>query len=224
MKKLLIVDDDDGLRGLYRRRLSDVYQIFDTGDPEQALALALEHKPDAMVLDLKMPKFDGFDLVRNFRSLSYTAQLPIFVVTGQSGKHKSECESLGATGYFEKPIDFVKLKQTLAATLANKSSQQNHAGAALRMKVRIRLQGTDTAGQEIAEVAETETVSPEGFECVSSKSFREGTIFKVFLMGCTEHYAGDAKLRDCASAGLERQRYRFEFAGETNNWILQKKR
>src|SRR3981189_3485162 len=111
MKKLLIVDDDEALRGLLRRRLSSTYTVFETGDPEQALALALEHKPDAILLDLRMPKFDGFALCRSFLSRSYTADLPIFVITGESGSHKKECEAIGANGYFEKPIDFVKLKQ-----------------------------------------------------------------------------------------------------------------
>ena len=104
MKKLLIVDDDEALRGLICRRLSTTYTVFETGEAEQALALALEHKPDAILLDLRMPKFDGFELCRNFRSLSYTSNLPIFVITGESGGHKKECETIGATGYFEKPI------------------------------------------------------------------------------------------------------------------------
>lgn len=45
MKKLLVVDDDAAMRGLIRMRLAEQYEVFDTGDPEQALALALEHKP-----------------------------------------------------------------------------------------------------------------------------------------------------------------------------------
>ena len=56
MPKVLIVDDDDAVRGLLCMRLSDTYQIIETGDPEQALALALEHKPDAILLDLLMPE------------------------------------------------------------------------------------------------------------------------------------------------------------------------
>src|SRR5579862_4348048 len=64
--KLLVVDDDESIRGLLRTRLSDSYQIVETGDPEQALALALEHKPDAILLDLMMPGFSGFELCQSF--------------------------------------------------------------------------------------------------------------------------------------------------------------
>ncbi len=158
MKKLLIVDDDDALRGLLRRRLSGTYTVFETGEPEQALALALEHKPDAILLDLRMPKFDGFELCRNFRLLSYTSNLPIFVITGESGGHKKECETIGATGYFEKPIDFLKLKQTLAATLDATESKPTKI-TPLRMRVGLRLSGTDARDKQFAELVTTESVN-----------------------------------------------------------------
>src|ERR1700757_5142919 len=118
MKKLLVVDDDSAMRGLLHLRLSDHYQVFDTGDPEQALALALEHKPDAILLDLMMPKFSGFELRNSFHALTHTTRLPIFVITGESGlKYKEQCEALGAAGFFEKPVDFPKLKAALQEQL-----------------------------------------------------------------------------------------------------------
>jgi DNA-binding response OmpR family regulator len=59
--KILIVDDDKAMCNLLRACLSEGYEVFDTVDPEQALGLALEHKPDAILLDLMMPKFSGFE-------------------------------------------------------------------------------------------------------------------------------------------------------------------
>ena len=59
MHKILIVDDDEATLKLMRRRLSEAYEAICTRDPEQALGLALEHKPDAILLDLMMPKFSG---------------------------------------------------------------------------------------------------------------------------------------------------------------------
>ena len=70
MHKILIVDDDKAMVGLIRRHLSEVYEVIDTDDPQQALALALNHKPDAIVLDLMMPNFSGFELCQSFRALS----------------------------------------------------------------------------------------------------------------------------------------------------------
>ena len=50
-----------------------------------ALGLVLEHKPDAVLLDLVMPKVSGFELCQSLRSLSYTARIPVFVITGRPG-------------------------------------------------------------------------------------------------------------------------------------------
>ena len=97
--KILIVDDDDAMRGLLRARLSPLYEVIDTPDPSQALALALHHKPDAVFLDLMMPEFSGFELCQSLRSVSYTWRIPIFVITGEAGADcKEQCEKLGATG------------------------------------------------------------------------------------------------------------------------------
>jgi CheY-like chemotaxis protein len=57
LPKILIVDDDDAMRGLIKMRLSEIYETIDTGNPEQALGLALEHKPDVVLLDLMMTGF-----------------------------------------------------------------------------------------------------------------------------------------------------------------------
>jgi PleD family two-component response regulator len=68
--RILVVDDDDSMRNILRMRLADEYEVIDTGDPELALGLALEHKPDAVVLVLVMPKVSGFELCQNLRALS----------------------------------------------------------------------------------------------------------------------------------------------------------
>lgn len=220
MKKLLIVDDEDAMRGLYRRRLSGAYEVFETGDPEEALALALEHKPDAILLDLKMPKFDGFELCQNFRSLSHTSQIPIFVITGQSGNYRKQCEAMGATGYFEKPIDFNRLKQTLTTTL-ERMPATHVASTELPMRIPLKLKGTDAGGEPFVELVETESISADGFLCVSGRKFEQGSRVEVFLASSTERYAGVARVRERVPAGLERHGYRCNFDSERINWIIQ---
>ncbi len=64
MQKLLVIEDEEAMRRLLRLNLSDLYEIIDTGDPEQGLALAMQNKPSAILLDLRMPKFSGFELCR----------------------------------------------------------------------------------------------------------------------------------------------------------------
>src|SRR4029077_168490 len=72
LRRLLIVDDDDAMRRLIRLNLCDGYEIIDTGDPEQALALTMEHKPDAILLDLRMPKISRIVWCRSLISCRKT--------------------------------------------------------------------------------------------------------------------------------------------------------
>src|SRR5271154_1631007 len=98
MTKLLVVDDEEAMRRLVRLNLGDSYDIVDTGEPEQALALALEHKPDAILLDLRMPKYSGFELLQTFTSFARTQMIPVIIVSGEAGgETKERCKQLGAT-------------------------------------------------------------------------------------------------------------------------------
>jgi DNA-binding response OmpR family regulator len=58
------------MRGLTRARLSDTYEVLGTESREQAIAVAREHRPDVVLLDLMMPKFSGFELCQSFHALT----------------------------------------------------------------------------------------------------------------------------------------------------------
>ncbi len=125
MGRLLIIDDDDAMRRLLRLNLAGSHEIIDTGDPEEALALALQHKPDAILLDLRMPKFSGFELCQTFTSFSSTQLIPVFVVSGEAGaRTKQICRDLGAAEYFEKPVDFERLRVSLEKVLRGKRPER----------------------------------------------------------------------------------------------------
>src|ERR1700722_6754777 len=118
MDKLLIVDDEEAIRRLLRINLADRYEIIDTGDPGHALALAMHEKPDAILLDLRMPKYSGYELCQTFHSLTFTQLIPLIIVTGEAGATtKSLCKDLGAVAFFEKPIDFDALRSGLKNVL-----------------------------------------------------------------------------------------------------------
>jgi len=115
--KLLIIDDDESVRKVMRFRLKDSYDIVDSGSPEEALALALQYKPDAILLDLMMPKYSGFEVCQTLSSLSFTSRIPILIVSGESSeRYQDYCESLGAKGFFQKPVNVEALQKKLAAS------------------------------------------------------------------------------------------------------------
>lgn len=220
MQKILIVDDDPAMRGLIKKRLSDTYEVIDTGDPEQALALALEHKPEAILLDLMMPKFSGFELCQSCHSLSYTSRIPIIVISGESAaKYKEHCENLGATAYFEKPVNFPELKRKLAAEL-QVGRPERRGSVRVRMRLTLKLRGTDANGKPFEEMTATENVSAEGFLCNCTLPLVKDAVVDVFLVGATEHFVGRARIVRKEAPGAPWQRYGFQFQEKTSDWVF----
>ncbi len=222
MDKILVVDDDDAMRGMLKMRLSDTYETIDTGNPIQALELALEHKPRAILLDLMMPDCSGFELCQSFHNLSYTARIPIFVVTGESAaKYCDYMSNLGATGFFEKPIDFVKLKSRLAAELHTRLSERR-AHVRVQMKLILKLKGIDASQRSFEQLTTTENVSAGGFLCTLALGLSQDAAFDVFLSGAGhDRHVGRVRVVRREAPDTPWQRYAFQFLERTNEWILQ---
>src|ERR1700694_2843787 len=143
MARILIVDDDGSIRRLVRCNRTDWYESFDAGKPEQALALALEHKPDAILLDLRMPGYSGFELCKTFTSFSATQLIPVFVISGEGGaKTKEFCRDLGAAAYFEKPVNFDALRSSLAEALQSRRLERR-SEVRVGLRVPLKLSGAD---------------------------------------------------------------------------------
>jgi two-component system cell cycle sensor histidine kinase/response regulator CckA len=219
--RILIVDDDKAMRGLLRDHLKDDYRIFETGDPEAAIALALQHKPDAVLLDLMMPKFSGFEVCQTLIALSYTQQIPIFIVSGEvATKYKVFCQNLGSAGYFEKPVDFNELRACLAAVLRDKKAKQR-AETRIRLNVILELRGKDKHGTSFELFTMTENVSANGFFCGCTAALEKDATLDVYLLHEGEHYAGTARVVRIESGDTPCPRYAFRFVKKPAEWILQ---
>src|SRR5246127_2202718 len=181
MQKLLIIDDEEPMRRLLRVNLSDSYEIIDTGDPEQGLALAMQNKPSAILLDLRMPRFSGFELCRTFTALTSTELTPVFIVSGEAGSTtKALCKELGATAYFEKPIDFDALRARLAEVLSTKRPERRRE-VRVRLRAPLKLTGIDVNGSSFEERTHTENVSLSAFLCGCTAALKLGSLLQVFL-------------------------------------------
>src|ERR1700678_1330837 len=163
--KLLIIDDDESVRKVMGFRLRDSYSIIDSGSPEEALALALQYKPDAVLLDLMMPKYSGFEVCQTLSSLSFTAHIPILIVSGESSdRYRALCKSIGAKGFFQKPVDIDALKEKLASLIVL-SHDQAPLMPRVRLRVMLKLRGVDSTETEFEIVTATENVGATGFLC-----------------------------------------------------------
>ncbi len=220
MHRILIVEDDDAMRELIRARLEDTYEITDTGDPERVLAMALEHKPNAILLDLSLPKLSGFELCQTLSSLSFTQQIPIFVVSGKpAAEYKDFCQNLGASGYFEKPIDFEQLKTRLAAAVRSKRPERR-AELRIRSNVALKLRGTDKHGTPFEVPTATENVSASGFLCGCAAPLAKDAIVEVSLCAGVERHVGRARSVRAEWMDTSHPRYGFRFVEKPAEWIL----
>ncbi len=100
--KILIAEDDAVLRSLYVKKFNmDGYDVITAEDGEQALKLIQEHKPGMVVLDIHMPKMDGFQVLQQFPK--NTRQFPIIMLTNfDQSDFKLRAQELGADDYFVK--------------------------------------------------------------------------------------------------------------------------
>jgi CheY-like chemotaxis protein len=218
--RLLIIDDDDSVRNLCKARLGNDHDILDTGDPERAILMCLQYKPDAILLDLSMPKLTGFELCKTFSTLTLTQHIPILVLSGEDIRNKAFCEKLGATAYFEKPIDFARLKSALSGeTPKRKADLRAHSRA--DWKVLLKLRGKDKQGQEFEIRGITENISAGGFLASCNALPEESANLEVFFCSGDEHYLGRARPVRIESADRDRPRIGFQFI-ETSDWTEQK--
>jgi DNA-binding response OmpR family regulator len=220
MRRLLIVDDDEAMRRLFRLNLSDNYEIVDTADPEQALALAMEHKPDAILMDLRMPKHSGLGLCRALGAINKAQPVPIFIVSGETATEvKQSCAEMGTAGYFEKPVDFDALRVSLAKV--KRQTQVPRTEVRVQIRVELKLSGADIHGKEFKESAFTENASVSSFLCACAATLEKDSIVEVFIVQGNDKYVGKARVVRSEERQGSCSLYGFRFIEKKGEWILQ---
>ncbi len=103
-KKILLVEDDDALASVYETRLqAEGFDIKRVPNGEDALAAALEYRPDLILLDVMMPKVSGFDVLDILRNTPETASVKVIMLTALSqDSDRERAESLGVDDYLVK--------------------------------------------------------------------------------------------------------------------------
>ncbi len=103
-KKILLVEDDDALASVYETRLqAEGFDMKRVPNGEDALAAALEYKPDLILLDVMMPKVSGFDVLDILRNTPETANVKVIMLTALSqDSDRERAESLGVDDYLVK--------------------------------------------------------------------------------------------------------------------------
>ncbi len=194
--KLLVVDDDEALRRLMHLELSETHDVIDTGEPEHGLALALEHMPDAILLDLRMPKYSGYELCQTFTSFSRTQAI-----------------------YFEKPLDFEALRVFLRG-ITKSSRHIPRSEVRVRLRVPLKLRGKDAQNKDFEEPATTENVSLSGFLCTCNREIPVHSIVDVYMVSTHDEHVGRAQIMHSESKAPPLFRYGCRFTEKKGPWVL----
>jgi CheY-like chemotaxis protein len=116
-KRILVVDDSEVIQEVLREFFRQDYTVDTVSNAASALTAAVEHKPNAILIDVRMPGLDGLTLLEKLRDLG--VQTPIFMMTGYDSKEVAlEAMKRGANGYLPKPFDLLHLEQVLAETIS----------------------------------------------------------------------------------------------------------
>ena len=116
---LLVVEDEEMLRRVMKELLErEGFRVFEAADGVAALEELDRHAPDLMVLDLNLPRLDGYGVLSHLRARPATAKLPVIVLTAK-GDEESEVRvfEFGATDYLTKPFRARALSARINAIL-----------------------------------------------------------------------------------------------------------
>jgi chemosensory pili system protein ChpA (sensor histidine kinase/response regulator) len=114
---VMVVDDSLTVRRITQRLLTrEGYQVVLAKDGVDALEHMQSITPDVMLVDIEMPRMDGFDLTRNVRSDDRTKHIPIIMITSRTAeKHRNYAMELGVNEYIGKPFQEEALLKSVAS-------------------------------------------------------------------------------------------------------------
>lgn len=204
------------------RQLSDAYQILESANAEDALTLALRHKPRCILLDFNLPGYSGPDLCRMLSSISATSFIPIVVISAApTAVFRDHCLNLGAVDFFTKPIDLPKLRERLAE-LVNRKIDRRREGR-FRILLPLVLSGLDARGIPFEAQTKTENISVHGFRCSGEFDLQIDMVIQVFIVtGQERSPVGNARVAHVQSGEGPIRSYGLEFVQQAGPWPIRK--
>jgi chemosensory pili system protein ChpA (sensor histidine kinase/response regulator) len=125
-KLVMVVDDSLTVRKFTTRLLTrEGFAVITARDGIDALKLLAEHAPDAILLDIEMPRMDGFEFAKTIRSDPKSGQIPIIMITSRTAdKHRNRAAELGVARFLGKPYQEDELLQNLRDVIAEAVTAQ----------------------------------------------------------------------------------------------------
>ncbi|QSQ20578.1 response regulator [Pyxidicoccus parkwayensis] len=106
LPRILYVEDSAQNRDIVRRYLGGLFEVIEAEDGEHGLERATRDNPDLILMDLSLPRLDGWEVTRRLRALPSAANVPVIAVTAHAGReYQDKAQAAGCTAYLTKPLD-----------------------------------------------------------------------------------------------------------------------
>jgi two-component system alkaline phosphatase synthesis response regulator PhoP len=201
--RILIVDDEKGIQDIVSQALKRRgYETLVASDGDTALDLAFASRPDLIILDLMLPRMDGWEVCRRLKSSKETATIPIIMLTARRGEMDVvEGLELGADDYMKKPFSLAELVARVGVLLRrNQTSQEMR-------QITNRELALDLESQSVTLREKTLDLSPTEFRILELLTRRFGkTVSRDELLGKIWNlYGGDTRTLDVHISRLRRK-------------------
>ncbi len=125
-KKILIVEDNpQNMKIALMALRSHGYTLLEATDGNEALEIAVSHKPDLILMDIELPKLSGLEVARRLRQMPSFSHIPIVAVTAYSmNGDKEKTIEAGCDTYLAKPVNTRELPGVVAAILLNQKQDK----------------------------------------------------------------------------------------------------
>ena len=216
MKTILVVDDEPKITQLVRDYLERAgFGVLVAYDGKKALSLAKTEKPDAVVLDLGLPKLDGLDFTREFRKAS---NAPIIMLTARSEESdKLIGLELGADDYMTKPFS----PKELVARVRVAFRRIENATSAGSEIIRVADLSLDVPRMRvIAEKRDIDELTPTEFELLANLARQPGRIFTRAQLLNAIHGVAFESYERAIDAHIKNIRRKIEIKASEPKYIL----
>jgi len=116
-KRILVVDDDQGILDSFEVLLGDRYDLVKAENGYEALRILEADPPHLMFLDIKMPGLDGIDILKRLQEDQKKVGVVVITATDQE-KTEEEAKSLGVIDFLKKPLDIFEIERIASQVLS----------------------------------------------------------------------------------------------------------
>jgi CheY-like chemotaxis protein len=116
-KRILVIDDEDDIREMFQRLLSESYKVLTAANGQEGLSLMGEELPDLVIMDIAMPVMNGYQFLEKVKGDRRTEDMPVIAISGVD-TDIDRLKELGADEFLSKPFSSTVLLDTMQRLLA----------------------------------------------------------------------------------------------------------